>query len=80
MFRNVIGGLAEKCFVIAPDLPGFGASPPVDRPSFEYFADIGWTASRVISWCTTIRNDCGLRVCVHAVGNAIIVWQYSTAP
>jgi pimeloyl-ACP methyl ester carboxylesterase len=31
---------SEECFVIAPDLPGFGASPPVDRPSFEYFADI----------------------------------------
>jgi pimeloyl-ACP methyl ester carboxylesterase len=39
-FRNVIDGLAEECFVIAPDLPGFGASPPVDGPSFEYFADI----------------------------------------
>jgi pimeloyl-ACP methyl ester carboxylesterase len=31
LFRDVIGGLAEACFVIAPRLPGFGGSPPVDR-------------------------------------------------
>src|SRR5687768_4859950 len=28
-FRNVIGTLAEDCFVITPDLPGFGGSEPV---------------------------------------------------
>jgi pimeloyl-ACP methyl ester carboxylesterase len=39
-FRNVIGVLARDCFVIAPDLPGFGASKPVGRPSFSGFADI----------------------------------------
>lgn len=39
-FRNVIGTLAEGCFVIAPDLPGFGASPPVEQPSFARFADV----------------------------------------
>ena len=39
-FRNVIGPLARHCFVIAPDLPGFGASEPVDRPSFSRFADV----------------------------------------
>lgn len=39
-FRNVIGTLAQGCFVIAPDLPGFGASDPVERPSFSRFADM----------------------------------------
>lgn len=38
-FRNVIGTLARDCFVIAPDLPGFGASEPVEPPSFAHFAD-----------------------------------------
>jgi pimeloyl-ACP methyl ester carboxylesterase len=39
-FRNVIDPLAEDCFVVAPDLPGFGESPPVDQPSFAHFADL----------------------------------------
>jgi pimeloyl-ACP methyl ester carboxylesterase len=39
-FRNVIGTLASDCFVIAPDLPGFGVSEPVDLPSFSRFADM----------------------------------------
>jgi pimeloyl-ACP methyl ester carboxylesterase len=39
-FRNVIGPLARDCFVIAPDLPGFGGSEPVQRPSFSRFADM----------------------------------------
>lgn len=39
-FRNVIGSLARDCFVIAPDLPGFGGSEPVERPSFSRFADM----------------------------------------
>src|SRR5688572_32245377 len=38
-FRNVIEPLARHCFVIAPDLPGFGGSEPVERPSFARFAD-----------------------------------------
>lgn len=38
-FRNVIGPLARDCFVIAPDLPGFGASEPVAHPSFLNFAE-----------------------------------------
>lgn len=38
-FRNVIGVLARSWFVVAPDLPGFGRSGPVDRPSFSRFAD-----------------------------------------
>ncbi len=39
-FRNVISTLARDCFVIAPDLPGFGESEPVERPSFSRFADM----------------------------------------
>src|SRR5687767_4661853 len=38
-FRNVIDILARDCFVIAPDLPEFGASEPVEPPSFSRFAD-----------------------------------------
>ena len=38
-FRDVIGPLARDCYVIAPDLPGFGASEPIERPSFSRFAD-----------------------------------------
>src|SRR5690606_28955364 len=39
-FRRVIGPLAEHCYVIAPDLPGFGGSDPLDNPSFAGFADL----------------------------------------
>ena len=39
-FRNVIGPLAQDCFVISPDLPGFGGSEPIPRPSFSRFADL----------------------------------------
>jgi pimeloyl-ACP methyl ester carboxylesterase len=39
-FRNVIGPLSRDCFVIAPDLPGFGASEPVEQPTFARFADM----------------------------------------
>ncbi len=39
-FRDVIGPLAEQCFVVAPDLPGFGNSEPIERPSFSRFADV----------------------------------------
>jgi pimeloyl-ACP methyl ester carboxylesterase len=39
-FRNVIDTLARDSFVIAPDLPGFGASGPIERASFSRFADV----------------------------------------
>lgn len=38
-FRNVIGPLAQDCFVIAPDLPGSGDSEPIELPTFARFAD-----------------------------------------
>src|SRR5688500_20167180 len=39
-FRNVIGPLAQDCFVIAPDLPGYGESEPIEQTSFSRFADV----------------------------------------
>jgi pimeloyl-ACP methyl ester carboxylesterase len=39
-FRDVIGPLADQCFVVAPDLPGFGSSEPIEQPSFSRFADV----------------------------------------
>lgn len=39
-FRDVIEPLSHQCFVIAPDLPGFGRSEPIEHPSFEHFADL----------------------------------------
>ncbi len=38
-FRDIVTELARDLFVIAPDLPGFGDSDPVDAPSFAGFAD-----------------------------------------
>lgn len=39
-FRKVIDPLSRDCFVIAPDLPGFGDSEPVEQPSFARFAEM----------------------------------------
>lgn len=39
-FRNVIDAVAKDCFVIAPDLPGFGVSEPIESPSFFRFAEL----------------------------------------
>jgi pimeloyl-ACP methyl ester carboxylesterase len=39
-FRNVMGRLSHHCFVIAPDLPGFGGSEPVGQPTFSRYADL----------------------------------------
>jgi len=39
-FRDVIALLAHDCFVVAPDLPGFGASPPIARPTFARFSEL----------------------------------------
>jgi pimeloyl-ACP methyl ester carboxylesterase len=37
-YRDVIAGLARVAYVIAPDLPGHGQSPPLPAPSFEAFS------------------------------------------
>lgn len=39
-FREIIEPLSAQCFVIAPDLPGFGRSQPIGNPSFARFADV----------------------------------------
>jgi pimeloyl-ACP methyl ester carboxylesterase len=39
-FREVFEPLSRECFVIAPDLPGFGESEPMSSPSFTRFADL----------------------------------------
>lgn len=38
-FREVIPTLAEVAYVIAPDLPGYGESEPLEKPSFEAFGE-----------------------------------------
>jgi pimeloyl-ACP methyl ester carboxylesterase len=38
-FRNVIGPLSKAAYIIAPDLPGFGESEPLEETSFAAFAD-----------------------------------------
>jgi pimeloyl-ACP methyl ester carboxylesterase len=38
-FRDVIEPLSRSVFVVAPDLPGFGASDVLPKPSFAAFAD-----------------------------------------
>jgi len=38
-FRDVIPTLARVAYVIAPDLPGFGASDVLEAPSFRAFGD-----------------------------------------
>jgi pimeloyl-ACP methyl ester carboxylesterase len=38
-FREVIEPLSRHAFVVAPDLPGFGASDALPAPSFATFAD-----------------------------------------
>ena len=39
-FRNIIPALSKTCFVIAPDLPGFGQSDPIPDATFTRFADL----------------------------------------
>ncbi|MBO9543262.1 alpha/beta hydrolase [Caulobacter sp.] len=38
-FRGLMEPLLEVAFVVAPDLPGSGASDPLDQPTFKAFAD-----------------------------------------
>jgi pimeloyl-ACP methyl ester carboxylesterase len=32
-FRRVIDTFLQDCFLVIPDLPGFGSSEPIERPS-----------------------------------------------
>jgi pimeloyl-ACP methyl ester carboxylesterase len=38
-FRNLIGPLSRSVYVVAPDLPGLGASDPLPQATFPGFAD-----------------------------------------
>ena len=71
-FRKVIGTLSEDCFVIAPDLPGFGASDPVERPSFSRFADLidGVLALLPVGHFHLYLHDYGAAVGLHLATHA----------
>jgi pimeloyl-ACP methyl ester carboxylesterase len=66
-FRGVIGPLARDCFVIAPDLPGFGGSEPIERPSFSRFADLiqGLLAQLGVETFHLYLHDYGAPVGLH---------------
>ena len=51
MFRDLIPLLAERFYVIAPDLPGFGQSDMPDRGTFSYTFD---NVARVIDRFTEV--------------------------
>jgi pimeloyl-ACP methyl ester carboxylesterase len=38
-FRDIIPVLADVAYVIAPDLPGFGASEPLHETTFDHYAE-----------------------------------------
>ncbi|WP_437809861.1 alpha/beta fold hydrolase [Sorangium sp. So ce1078] len=71
-FRNVIDILARECFVIAPDLPGFGGSEPIERPSFSRFADIvqGLLAQLGVGIFHLYLHDFGAAVGLHLATRA----------
>lgn len=71
-FRDVIDPLARDCFVIAPDLPGFGGSSPVENASFSRFAD---TLERLLKQLGVERfhlylHDYGAAVGLHLATRA----------
>ncbi len=75
-FRNVVGTLARDCFVIAPDLPGFGGSEPVERPSFSRFADlIDALLARL-----GVGGEAGFYLYVHDFGAAVGLHLATRAP
>ncbi|WP_206858406.1 alpha/beta fold hydrolase [Lysobacter changpingensis] len=71
-FRDVIAPLSDTCFVIAPDLPGFGQSEPIEPPSFERHAD---AVERLLakldvdSWYLYV-HDFGAPVALHLATRA----------
>jgi pimeloyl-ACP methyl ester carboxylesterase len=71
-FRNVIGPLSRDCFVIAPDLPGFGGSEPVNEPSFSRFADMieGLLSRLGIESFHLYVHDFGANVALHLATRA----------
>jgi pimeloyl-ACP methyl ester carboxylesterase len=71
-FRNVIAPLSRDCFVIAPDLPGFGGSEPVSEPSFSRFADMidGLLAQLGAQSFHLYVHDFGANVALHLATRA----------
>jgi pimeloyl-ACP methyl ester carboxylesterase len=71
-FRSVISSLARDCFVIAPDLPGFGGSAPLERPSFSRFADLidGLLARLGVASFHLYLHDYGAAVALHLATRA----------
>jgi pimeloyl-ACP methyl ester carboxylesterase len=71
-FRNVIGTLARNCFVIAPDLPGFGQTEPIEQPSFSRFADMidGLLAQLGVESFYLYLHDYGAAVGLHLATRA----------
>jgi pimeloyl-ACP methyl ester carboxylesterase len=63
-FRNIIPRLSESCFVVAPDLPGFGESGLIADPTFEHFADLmeGLLEQLGITNCYLYVHDFGAPV------------------
>jgi pimeloyl-ACP methyl ester carboxylesterase len=71
-FRHVAPTLAKDCFVVAPDLPGFGDSAPLDRPSFSRFADLvdGLLARLGVDDFHVYLHDYGAAVGLHLATRA----------
>lgn len=72
-FRNVIGPLAKDCFVIAPDLPGFGGSEPIEQPTFSRFADL-------IDRLLVLLNVKSFHLYLHDFGAAVGCYLATRAP
>ena len=66
-FRSVLDVLAHDCFVIAPDLPGFGDSDPIEQPSFSRFAERidGLLAQLAVRSFHLYLHDYGAAVGLH---------------
>ncbi len=71
-FRDVIGTLARHCFVIAPDLPGFGDSEPIEQPTFARFADLldGLLAELGVDSFHLYLHDYGAAAALHLATRA----------
>lgn len=71
-FRQVMEPLARQHFVIAPDLPGFGESPPLGHASFLAFADTieALLARLVVESFHLYLHDFGAAVALHLATRA----------
>ena len=67
MFRDVIPALSRSWRIIAPDLPGFGASDVVEHATFERFADIveGLLSALGVERAFVYLHDFGAPVGLH---------------